>query len=136
MMVRMSRRTATTAGLVLTLMLVAGCAGEPAKRTTPPRPVGHGSVAEVIAALALEKLPCSNPQPQPLNGLEEHVTCTIGTNQITIVHFASEAQAAEYEQTLRSYDEHGVFGGSWAAKVPTEGLAKRIAGALENATYL
>ena len=131
----MSRRTATTAFIGLALAL-SGCAGEPAKRTTPKRPVGHGSVAEVLAALELEKMPCANPQNQPLNGLEEHVSCTIGTTQITIVHFASELQAAEYERTLRDYDEHGVFGGSWAAKVPTKGLAKRIAAALENATYV
>jgi hypothetical protein len=132
---RMSPRAATALLLLATVGLV-GCAGEPAKRTTPPRPVGHGSVAEVLAALEQEKMPCTSPQNQPLNGLEEHVSCTIGTTQITIVHFASETQAAEYERTLRDYEEHGVFGGSWAAKVPTKGLAKRIAAALENATYV
>ncbi|HVF19870.1 MAG TPA: hypothetical protein VNA14_06475 [Mycobacteriales bacterium] len=133
----MSRRTAIVAGLVGVALLLSACAGEPAKRTAPRRPVGHGSVAEVIAALALEKLPCSNPQNQPLHGFEEAVICQIGTTEIAIVHFADPAaQAKPYEDAIRAAGWHGVFGGSWAAKVPTAGLAKRIAGALENTTYV
>src|SRR5688500_383703 len=110
-------------GVVLSACLLVACAGSVEKRTTPRRGVGHGSVAEVVTALALERLPCSNPQPQPLDGYEEVVSCTIGTHPVTIVHYADPTQAGRFEQELKAGDAHGVQGVSWGARVPTEALA-------------
>ena len=132
----MSRLRLRTVGVVLCAGLLAACAGSVEKRTTPRRAVGHGSVAEVITAMALERLPCSDPQPQPLDGYEEAVTCRLGSQSVTIVHYADPTQAERFEQELKAADAHGVQGVTWGARVPTEVLAKRIAGALENASVV
>ena len=120
---------------VVVVVSLAGCAGEPPRRRTPPRSVGHGSVEEVVTALARERLPCSDPRPAPLTGFEQALTCSIGSARVTIVHFVSVAQSHEYEQSVRTAGDHGVFADTWAATVPTQRLAKRIAEAIESRSY-
>ena len=127
------RRVAVS--LVTTAVLVVGCGGEPVTRTGPRVDVGHGSVEEVTAALEKEGMPCTRQQPEPLNGFEQVLSCTIGPSRITIVHFARADQSPQYEAQVREAGDHGVFADSWAARVPTKELAERIAAAIESRGY-
>lgn len=117
-------------------MTVSGCAGSTAETTKARRGVGHGSVEEVSAALTLERLPCADPKSLPLGGFEQVLSCRIGTEQITIVHFFDVAQAKKYEADLRAAGEHGVFADTWAAKVPSARLAKRIGTTIDSSSYV
>lgn len=97
--------------------------------------VGHGSVEDVIEALAAQGLPCTGTAPAPKGDFEQATTCTVEGTAVTLVHFFSKEQAASYERKQRREAVPGVYSAKWGARVGDADLARRISAAISDTTH-
>ena len=100
----------------------AGCGGgtepAPAQPARPAVNIGHGSVEDVIEALAARGLPCTGPVPAAKDDYEQGDDAHDRAPPVTPVHFFSKEQAAAYERTQRREGVPGVYSAKWGARVP------------------
>jgi hypothetical protein len=124
------------AAALVAVALLIGCAGTAEPQVAgPPLETGHGSVEEVVDALARQGAPCAGPTPVPLPpGTEQAVECTLSAveAQVLLVHFLTPAGSQAYESAVRAAGDHGVFADTWAVRTDSPAAAELVARALQN----
>lgn len=118
------------APLLSVAALLSGCSAgvatsEGAAAVTTPD-VGHASVAELLAVLERAGTPCEGSElvQEPL--AEEASRCTLGGEQVALVHFVDAEQAREFAARTEREGLHAALATSWAAITPTAELAEQV----------